>query len=37
MHKGQDQVNIVEVYLRDEFDFWNVHEFMNTLGLLQSK
>ena len=23
--------------LRNEFDFWKVHEIMNTLGLLQSK
>ena len=25
------------VYLRNEFDFWNIHGFMNTSGLLQSK
>ena len=24
-------------YLRNEFDFWNVHRIMNTWGLLQSK
>ena len=24
-------------FLRNEFDFWNVHGIMNTLGLLQSK
>ena len=24
------------MYLRDEFNFWNVHGIMNTLGLLQS-
>ena len=24
-------------YLRNEFNFWNVHGIMNTLGLLQSK
>ena len=24
-------------YLRNEFDFWNVHGIMNTSGLLQSK
>ena len=23
--------------LRNEFNFWNVHGIMNTLGLLQSK
>ena len=23
-------------YLRNKFDFWNVHRIMNTLGLLQS-
>ena len=23
--------------LRNKFDFWNVHEIMNTSGLLQSK
>ena len=26
-----------EIYLRNEFDFWNVHGIMNTLGLLQSR
>ena len=25
------------VYLRNEFDFWNVYGIMNTSGLLQSK
>ena len=25
------------IYLRNEFDFWNVHGIMNTLGLMQSK
>ena len=25
------------VHLRNKFDFWSVHELMNTLGLLQSK
>ena len=25
------------IYLRNEFDFWNVHGSMNTSGLLQSK
>ena len=25
------------MYLRNEFDFWNVHGIMNTSGLLQSK
>ena len=25
------------VHLRNEFDFWKVHEIMNTSGLLQSK
>ena len=25
------------IYLRNEFVFWNVHEIMNTSGLLQSK
>ena len=24
-------------HLRNEFNFWNVHGMMNTLGLLQSK
>ena len=24
-------------YLRNEFNFWNVHGIMNTSGLLQSK
>ena len=24
-------------HLRNEFNFWNVHGIMNTLGLLQSK
>ena len=24
-------------YLRNEFNFWNVHGIMNTLGILQSK
>ena len=24
-------------YLRNEFNFWNVHGVINTLGLLQSK
>ena len=24
-------------YLRNEFNFWNVHGIMNTWGLLQSK
>ena len=32
---------IVQLYhwwhLRNEFDFWKVHEIMNTSGLLQSK
>ena len=23
-------------YLRNEFNFWSVHEIMNTSGLLQS-
>ena len=26
-----------KIHLRDEFNFWNVHRIMNTLGLLQSK
>ena len=25
------------IYLRNEFNFWNVHGIMNTLGLVQSK
>ena len=25
------------IYLRNEFNFWNVHGTMNTSGLLQSK
>ena len=25
------------VYLRNEFNFWNVHGIMNTSGLVQSK
>ena len=25
------------LYLRNEFDFWNVHGIMNTLGLLKSE
>ena len=29
--------NIFWVYLRNEFNFWNVHGIMNTSGLLQSK
>ena len=24
------------IHLRNEFNFWNVHEIMNTSGLLQS-
>ena len=27
----------VMVYLKNEFNFWNVHGIMNTSGLLQSK
>ena len=25
------------IHLRNEFDFWKVHEIMNTSGVLQSK
>ena len=25
------------MHFRNEFNFWNVHRIMNTLGLLQSK
>ena len=25
------------IYLRNEFNFWNVHGIMNTSGLVQSK
>ena len=27
----------VKVYLRNKFNFWNVHGIMNTSSLLQSK
>ena len=27
---------VFTVYLRNEFQFWNVHGIMNTSGLLQS-
>ena len=27
---------LVQSYLRNKFDFWNVHGLMNTSGLLQS-
>ena len=27
---------LLHIYLRNEFNFWNVHGIMNTLGLLQS-
>ena len=27
----------IHKYLRNEFNFWNVHGIMNTWGLLQSK
>ena len=39
----RSQVNIFlncrtnDRYLRNEFNFWNVHGIMNTLGLVQSK
>ena len=28
---------LVVCHLRNEFNFWNVHGSMNTLGLLQSR
>ena len=28
--------HIKQIYLRNEFNFWNVHGIMNTSGLLQS-
>ena len=29
--------NMFNLYLRNEFNFWNVHGIMNTSGLVQSK
>ena len=29
--------SLPSIYLRNEFEFWNVHGIMNTSGLLQSK
>ena len=31
-----DSKNRQYMYLRNEFNFWNVHEIMNTSGILQS-
>ena len=30
-------IQVLKIYLRNEFDFWNVHGIMYTSGLLQSK
>ena len=30
-------IQYLNVYLRNEFDFWKVHGIMNTSGVLQSK
>ena len=30
-------MHFFQLHLRNEFNFWNVHGIMNTLGLLQSK
>ena len=27
---------LLHIYLKNEFNFWNVHGIMNTLGVLQS-
>ena len=34
---NQLKVTFADHYLRNEFEFWNVHGIMNTSGLLQSK
>ena len=34
---SNDITVVLKSYLRDEFNFWNVHGIMNTQGLLQSK
>ena len=34
---SSDGISIYFVYLRNEFDLWNVHGIMTTSGLLQSK
>ena len=31
------EMSVTMIYLRNEFNFWNVHGIMNTSGLLQSK
>ena len=28
---------LIDIHLRNKFNFWNVHGIMNTSGLLQSK
>ena len=32
-----NEIHLSSTYLRNEFNFWNVHRSMNTLDLLQSK
>ena len=30
-----DELQFLDVHLRNEFNLWNVHKIMNTSGLLQ--